>query len=85
MNTGAEKPIWSRQYKYGLDRQAIIGFQFSSWQGMPAYGPLQRNIYNCEDVEHYDYNPEKAKEILKLQDEMGDDGFYYRDGEKGDL
>ena len=32
---------------------------------MPAYGPLQRNVYNCEDVEHYDYNPEKSKEILE--------------------
>ena len=50
---------------------------------MPAYGPLQRNIYNCEDVEHYDYNPEKSKEILEAAGcEMGDDGFYYRDGEK---
>lgn len=37
-------------------------------QGMPAYGPLQRNIYNDEDVEHYDYNPEKAKEILENAD-----------------
>ena len=27
----------------------------------PAYGPLQRNIYNDENVEHYDYDPEKAK------------------------
>ena len=26
---------------------------------------LQRNIYNDENVEHYDYNPEKAKEILE--------------------
>ena len=32
---------------------------------MTAYGPLQRNIYNNENVEHYDYNPEKAKEILE--------------------
>ena len=31
---------------------------------MAAYGPLQRNIYNKEEIEHYDYNPKKAKEIL---------------------
>ena len=67
---------------YGLDRQAIIDAVILG-QGMPAYGPLQRNIYNYEDVEHYDYNPEKAKEILEAAGcEMGDDGFYYRDGEK---
>ena len=65
---------------YGLDRQAIIDAVILG-QGMPAYGPLQRNIYNYEDVEHYDYNPEKAKEILEAAGcEMGDDGFYYRDG-----
>ena len=67
---------------YGLDRQAIIDAVILG-QGMPAYGPLQRNIYNYEDVEHYDYNPEKAKKILEAAGcEMGDDGFYYRDGEK---
>ena len=47
---------------YGIDRDAIIDAVLLG-QGMPAYGPLQRNIYNYEDVEHYDYNPEKAKEI----------------------
>lgn len=32
---------------------------------------------------HYDYNPEKAKEILEsVGCTMGDDGFYYRNGEK---
>ena len=67
---------------YGLDRQAIIDAVILG-QGMPAYGPLQRNVYNYEDVEHYDYNPEKSKEILEAAGcEMGDDGFYYRDGEK---
>ena len=50
---------------------------------MTAYGPLQRNIYNDENVEHYDYDPEKAKSVLEEAGcEMGDDGFYYRDGEK---
>ena len=36
-----------------------------------------------EDVEHYDYDPEKAKAVLEAAGcELGDDGFYYRDGEK---
>ena len=67
---------------YGIDREAIIQAILLG-QGMPAYGPLQRNIYNNENVEHYDYNPEKAKEILEsVGCTMGDDGFYYRNGEK---
>ena len=48
---------------YAIDRQAIVDAVLLG-QGMPAYGPLQRNVYNNENVEHYDYNPEKAKQIL---------------------
>lgn len=67
---------------YGIDREAIINAVLLG-QGMPAYGPLQRNIYNNEDVEHYDYSPEKAKAVLEEAGcELGDDGFYYRNGEK---
>ena len=49
---------------YSIDRQAIIDSVLLG-EGMAAYSPLQRNIYNNENVEHYDYNPEKAKELLK--------------------
>lgn len=65
-----------------IDRQAIIDAVLLG-QGMPAYGPLQRNVYNNEDVERYDYDPEKAGEILEAAGcVMGDDGIYERDGEK---
>ena len=67
---------------YGIDREAIIDAVLLG-QGMTAYGPLQRNIYNNEDVEHYDYNPEKAKAVLEEAGcVMGEDGFYYRNDEK---
>lgn len=67
---------------YAIDREAIVNAVLLG-QGMTAYGPLQRNIYNNEAVEHYDYDPEKAKAVLEEAGcEMGDDGFYYRDGEK---
>ena len=67
---------------YAIDREAIIQAVLLG-QGMAAYGPLQRNIYNNENVEHYDYSPEKAREVLEEAGcALGSDGFYYRDGEK---
>lgn len=52
---------------YAIDRQAIIDAVLLG-QGMTAYGPLQRNIYNNENVEHYDYNPENQKKSWSLSD-----------------
>lgn len=67
---------------YGIDRQAIVDAVLLG-QGMPAYGPLQRSVYNNEEVEHYDYSPERAKEVLaSVGCELGEDGFYHRNGEK---
>lgn len=67
---------------YALDRQAILDTVVLG-HGIVAYGPLQRNIYNNEDVEHYDYNPEKARAILEEAGcTMGENGFYQRDGEE---
>ena len=65
-----------------IDRQAIIDSVLLG-QGMPAYGPLQRNIYNNEAVEHYDYDPARAKEILEAAGcTMGAGGFYERNGKE---
>lgn len=67
---------------YGIDRQAILDAVVLG-HGITAYGPLQRNPYNNEEVEHYDYDPERAKEILEsVGCTMEEDGFYYRAGEK---
>ena len=67
---------------YAIDRQAIVDAVLLG-QGMTAYGPLQRNVYNNEDVEHYDYNPDKAKSILEsIGCTMGENGYYERDGEE---
>ena len=66
----------------GIDRQLIVDSVLLG-HGEAAYGPLQRNVYNCEDTEHYDYDPARARSILEAAGaEMGDDGFYYRDGAK---
>ena len=66
---------------YAIDREAIIDAVLLG-QGMAAYGPLQRNVYNYEDVEHYDYDPEKARAVLETAGCVrGEDGFYTRNGE----
>ena len=45
-------------------------------QGEAAYGPLQQNIYNNPDVERYDYDPARAREILEAAGcVMGENGF----------
>jgi len=65
---------------YGIDRQVIVDAVLLG-SGTTAYGPLQRNSYNNEAVEHYDYNPEKAKALLETAGcVMGGNGFYERNG-----
>ena len=67
---------------YAIDREAIVEAVLLG-QGIAAYGPLQRNPYNNEEVEHYDYNPQKAKEILENAGcRMSSDGFYERGGKR---
>ena len=65
-----------------LDRQAILDAVVLG-HGVVAYGPLQRNIYDNPDVEHYDYDPDRARQIMEDAGcAMGANGFYERDGEE---
>ena len=65
-----------------IDREAIVNAVLLG-QGEVAYGPLQNNIYNNPNVEKWEYNPERARAILEEAGcELGEDGFYYRNGEK---
>lgn len=65
-----------------IDRQAIIDAVLLG-QGMAAYGPLQRNLYNSDDVERYDYDPARARALLEGAGcTMGGNGFYQRDGQE---
>ena len=51
--------------------------------GTPAYSPLQKGPYNNPDIEKFEYNPEKAKELLEAAGwSMEADGYYYKDGEQ---
>ena len=66
----------------GIDRQAIVDAVLLG-EGIPAYGPLQRSVYNNEDVDHYDYDPARARSILESAGcTLGDGGVYTRNGER---
>ena len=65
-----------------IDREAIISSVLLG-QGEAAYGPLQQNVYNNPDVERYDYDPARAREILEAAGcVMGENGFYTRNGQE---
>lgn len=67
---------------YAINKKAIIHAVLLD-QGMVAYGPLQRNIYNNEDVIKYEFDQKKAIEILEsIGCTLGADGYYYRNNEK---
>ena len=65
-----------------IDRQAIVDAVLLG-HGIVAYGPLQRNEYNYEDVEHYDYDPDRARAILEEAGcTLNESGFYERNGQE---
>lgn len=83
-----QNPYWQENadlipaINYAIDRQAIVDTVLLGC-GEVAYGPLQKNIYNNENVEHYDYDPQKAQEVLKEAGcEKKEDGYWYRNGER---
>ncbi len=67
---------------YAIDRQAILDTVLLGC-GEIAYGPLQKNIYNYADVEHYEYDPAKAERALEAAGcEKDGEGFWTRNGER---
>lgn len=81
-------PYWQRNrdllpaIAYAVDRAAVINEALLG-HGIPAYSPLQRSPFNNPNVEHYDYNPAKAQEILEAAGcRKGADGYYARGGEE---
>ena len=81
-------PYWQRNrdlipaISYAIDRQALIDKALLGY-GIPAYGPLQRSVYNNPNVERYDYNPAKAQQLLEAAGcTRGSDGYYMRGGEE---
>lgn len=67
---------------YAIDRQAIVDAVLLG-HGETAYGPLQRNKYNNENVEHYDFDLEKSAEAFEAAGcKKDDDGYWTRNGQR---
>lgn len=67
---------------YAIDRQAIVDAVLLG-EGFTAYSPIQLNKYNYDGVEHYDYDPEKAVQVLEsIGCEKDAEGYWRRNGER---
>ena len=67
---------------YAIDRQAIIDSVLLG-HGQVAYSPLQAGAYNNPDIEKYEYDPQKAEQLLKEAGwSKGEDGIYAKNGQK---
>lgn len=67
---------------YAIDRKAILDSVVLGY-GEIAYSPLQGGEYNNTNMEKFDYNPNKAKEMLENTGwKISTDGIYEKDGTK---
>lgn len=65
-----------------VDKQAILDAVVLGY-GEAAYSPIQRNVYNYDEVEKYEYDPEKAAQIMTDAGCTRDaDGYWTRNGER---
>lgn len=67
---------------YAIDRNAILNSVLLG-HGKVAYSPLQAGEYNNPNIEKFDYNPAKTKELLENAGwKLGKDGIYAKNGKK---
>lgn len=65
-----------------IDRQAILDTVLLG-MGEVAYSPLQRNVFNNDQVERYDYDPQRAAQLLQEAGcEQDSEGYWCRNGER---
>ena len=66
---------------YGIDRDAIIKSVLLG-EGQSAYSPIQKNEFNKEDIEHFDYDPSKMEKLLEEDGwTKNAQGIYEKDGD----
>jgi len=82
-----KKPLWQDldvrlAFSYAVDRQAVVDGILKGY-GFPAYSPIQLHPFNNEHIDKYDYNIDKAEELLDQAGwKLHDDGFRYKNEEK---
>lgn len=81
-------PFWQENadlipaINHAIDRQSIVDAVLLG-QGFTAYSPIQLNKYNYDGAPHYDYNPEKAAQVLEsVGCEKDAEGYWCRNGER---
>lgn len=73
-------PELSNILSYGIDRETIIQSVLLG-EGQTAYSPIQKNRYNDESMEKFQYNPDKCCEMLAEDGwKRNSDGWYEKDG-----
>lgn len=69
---------------YGFDRAGFVE-SYTGGRSQLTYAPVSRNsiAYPDEELEKYEYNPEKAAALLDEAGwKLGNDGIRYKDGQK---
>ena len=67
---------------YAIDRKAIVDNILLGY-GNIAYSPLQMGKYNNKEMNKFEYNPEKTKQLLKEAGwSLDNDGIYSKNGTK---
>ena len=78
----AENPELANILSYAIDREAIVDSVLLG-EGESAYSPLQAGDYNNEDIEKFQYDPEKCMSLLEAAGwQKGTDGYYEKDGQQ---
>ena len=74
-------PELSNILSYGIDRDAIIKSVLLG-EGQSAYSPIQKNVFNKEKINHFDYDPARMEKLLKENGwSRNADGIYEKDGQ----
>ncbi len=81
-------PLFSRHpelagiLSYAIDREAVVKTVLLG-EGEAAWSPLQKSEYVNEEMEKFDYDPDKCERLLKEAGwSKGEDGVYEKDGDR---